>query len=325
MGEMVLVTGARGFIGRDLLRRLPKSGVRVRALLRESAEGAWDEAVICRLGAEAVADRVVEGVATVFHLAGIAHTWGPAREMSALYRTVNVKGTAALVEAAARVGVRRFVFFSSVKAVRDPGEECIDESVTDWPADPYGRSKREAEEIVLEAGARSGMRVCVLRPTLVYGAGVKGNLLRMMEMIDHRRFPPPPRVDNRRSMVYVGDLVEAALLAARETRANGRTYIVGDTVPVSTREVYQWMCGALGRSAPRWGVPVRMLRAAAAVGEGIGRVAGRPMPLNREVLGRLLGSACYRSDRIRRELGWRPARTLRDALPEMVASYRGRA
>lgn len=325
MPEVVLVTGAGGFIGGVLARRLHGSGVGVRALLREPVGGAWDEAVACRLGAEPVPEQALQGVDTVFHLAGVAHTWGRGREMAVLYRTVNVEGTRSLLRQAERAGVRGFVFFSSVKAMRDPGEDCVDESLADWPEDSYGRSKREAEEIVLEAGARSGMHVCTLRPALVYGPGVKGNLRRMMELIDRGWFPPPPAVDNRRSMVHVDDLVEAALLAGREAQANGRTYIVSDAEPVSTRQVYEWMCEVLGRPVPGWAVPVPLLRVAAAAGGAAGWITRRPMPLNREVLGRLLGSACYRSDRIRRELGWRPARTLRDALPEMVASYRGRA
>ncbi len=319
----MLITGARGFIGGNLARRLHGSGVRVHALLRAPAEGAWDAAATCRLGEEPVPVRVMEGVATVFHLAGVAHTWGRAREMTALYRTVNIEGTAALVRAAERAGVRRFVYFSSVKAMADPGEDCVDESSTGGPADPYGCSKQEAEEIVLEAGTRAGMHVCVLRPSLVYGAGVKGNLLRMIARIDRGWFPPPPAVDNRRSMVHVEDLVDAALLAAGEARASGRTYIVSDAMPVSTRQVYQWMCEALGRPVSRWAVPVPVLRAAAAVGEAAGRLIGRPMPFNRTVVDRLLGSACYRSDRIRQELGWRSAHTFRVALPEMVAAYRG--
>ncbi|MHB1241583.1 MAG: Rossmann-fold NAD(P)-binding domain-containing protein, partial [Gammaproteobacteria bacterium] len=154
------------------------------------------------------------------------------------------------------------------------------------------------------------------------GAGVKGNLRRMLEKIDRGWFPPPPAVNNRRSMVHAGDLVEAALLVAGKTQANGRTYIVSDAAPVSTHQVYQWMCEALGRPVSRWAVPVAALRAAAAVGEAAGRLVGRPMPLNRAVVDRLLGSACYRSERIRQELGWRSARTFRDTLPEMVAAYR---
>lgn len=320
-----MVTGARGFIGSRLAHRLHGSSHRVRALLREPSKGDWDEAVHCRLGAEAVPADALEEVDVVFHLAGIAHTWGCGREMAALYRSVNVEGTRSLLRAAERAGVQRFVYFSSVKAMRDPAADCLDESASDWPEDGYGRSKREAEELVLEAGARSGMQVSVLRPALVYGPGVKGNLLRLMALIDRGWFPPPPFFDNRRSMVHVEDVVDAALCAANDPRAKDRVYIVSDETPASTRQVYEWMCEALGRPVPGWAVPVGLLRAAAATGELVERVTRRPMPLNREALGRLLGSACYRSDRIRRELGWRSTRTLQGALPEMVAAYRGKA
>jgi nucleoside-diphosphate-sugar epimerase len=192
------------------------------------------------------------------------------------------------------------------------------------PTTFYGRAKRDAELAVLEAGEKHGLQVVVLRLPLVYGAGVKGNLRRMIEAVDRGRFPPIPEVGNKRSMVDVRDVVQALLLAAGDARANGQVYIVTDGYMYSTRQIYEWISAALGRSVPRWTVPLVLLRTAAKVGDVAGW-AGLPAPINSDVLDKLLGSACYSSERIERDLGFRPAYGLCDVVPEMVAAYRNTA
>ncbi|RLA03407.1 MAG: NAD-dependent dehydratase, partial [Gammaproteobacteria bacterium] len=222
----------------------------------------------------------------------------------------------------AAAGVRQFIYFSSVKAVADPGNECVDESWQRPPSDPYGQSKLGAEQRLFAIGSESGMQVTVLRPALVYGPAVKGNLWRMLQAIDNGRFPPLPDTGNQRSLVCVDDLIDAARLAADSPQADGQIYIVSDDAHYSTRQLYDWMHEALGRNVPRWSIPVFVLRAGAWVGGVAGRMTGRQLPLNPDVLQRLLGSACYRSDKIQQQLGWRPRRHLRDSLPGMVSAYR---
>lgn len=318
----VLVTGASGFVGRALCARLPEA--EIRALGRHEVPGPWGRFVAWDLRSGTVPTEALEGVDVVFHLAGIAHALGGVPG-DAYYR-VNVDGTRRLVEAAAAAGVRAFVYFSSVKAAADPPEEaCVDEDWDAPPADPYGTSKREAERIVLETGGRTGMRCVVLRPALVYGPGVKGNLLRLMALVAAGRCPPLPDTGNRRSMVHVEDLAQAAILAARTPEAAGRTYIVCDPRPYSTRELYVGLCRALGRPLPRWSVPPWVLRAAGRVGDIGERLLGRRLPVSSEAIGRLLDSACFRPDRILRELGWRPCHDLPGSIPEMVAAWRAEA
>ena len=315
----VLITGASGFVGRALCARL--AGTEIRALGRREVAGPWSRFVACDLGAGVVPADALEGVDTVFHLAGIAHALGGVP--GGTYRRVNVEGTRSLIEAAAAAGVRGFVYFSSVKAAADPPEEkCVDEGWDAPPADPYGASKREAERVVLETGLRAGMRCVILRPALVYGPGVKGNLLRLMALISAGRCPPLPDTGNRRSMVHVEDLAQAAVLAAKTSEAAGRTYIVCDPRPYSTRELYVGLCRALERPVPRWSVPPWALRAAGRVGDIGERLLGRRLPVSSEAIGRLLDSACYRPDRIMRELGWRPRHDLPGSIPEMVAAWR---
>jgi nucleoside-diphosphate-sugar epimerase len=318
-----LVTGARGFVGSALCRFLKEQGHAVRALVRRPGEGPWDEALVCDLAEEELPGGLTDGVDGVFHLAGIAHVQDIARVEDDLYRRVNVEATAALLESASRSGVPRFVYFSSVKAVAEPGERCVDESWDEPAAEAYGRSKREAERRVQEAGRDGGMHVCNLRPALVYGPGVKGNLARMMEAASRGRCPLLPEFGNRRSMVGLQDLIHAAWMAAHHPDASGRTYIVSDGVDYSTRALFDATCRAAGRAMPKLTVPIWGLRVGAAVGDALRWLLRRPMPLDTSVLVRIAGSACYRSDRLRNELGWEPAQRFAEVLPVMLDAHRG--
>ena len=322
MPDTCLVTGASGFIGRQLCRRLQQAGAHVRALIRKPVDGPWDETCLCDLSTGVVPAQAMAGVDHCFHLAGVVHAMPQAGVPDALFHSVNVTGSELLARSAAAAGVHSFVYFSSVKAVADPGDACVDESWQAMPADPYGVSKREAEQRLLAAGRTSSMRVNVLRPTLVYGAGVKGNLLRMLHAIDRGRFPPPPDTGNKRSMVGLDDLVECAVQVSVSSRIDGVIYIVSDNGHYSTRQMYDYMCEARGRTIPQWSTPVPLLRAGACLGDLTGRITGVTQPLTSMVLDRLLGSACYLSGKLQQELPWSPRLNLRDSLPGMVAACR---
>jgi len=315
-----LVTGARGFIGAGLCRALQARGQLVRAVSRHPGLGHWDESIHCDLGAESLPTELMDDVDGVFHLAGIAHVQDIAGVPDAVYQRVNVDATSALLDAAAQRGVTGFVYFSSIKAAADPGPHCVDESWNEPPSDAYGRSKREAEQRVLAVGQATGMHVCNLRPCLVYGPGVKGNLARMIDAIERGTFPPLPEFNNQRSMVGLNDLIEAAWLAMNNREANGRTYIVSDGKPYSTRALFVAISRALGKPVPGWSIPSCVLRAGAAAGDLAARITDRPMPFSSAVLDRLRGSACYRSEQLTRQLGWHPRQTFADALPLIIAA-----
>ncbi len=258
-----------------------------------------------------------EGVETLFHCAGFAHAFASS-DPDAHWR-VNFEGTRNLLAAAGEAGVRRFVFLSSVKAMAEPGDACADE---DWPGEPvtpYGRAKRAAEELVLEAGAKFGMHVVNLRLAMVYGRGGRGNLERMARGIRAGWFPPLPETGNRRSLVHVDDVVAAMRRVAEAPAANGKTYIVADARAYSGREIYDAIYAAVSPAPTfKWSVPAGLLRAGARVGDGVGALLGRPMPLNSEVVERLLGSAWYSPARIERELGWRAQVGLAEGVREML-------
>lgn len=300
---------------------LKASGIWVRAAARRpAATGPWDEFVPVDIG-DPLPAGLLDGVDTVFHLAGRAHAELSGPQDAALHRTVNVDGTSRLLDAALAAGVERLVFLSSVKAAGEPGRSAADENLATPPLTPYGRSKRDAEGLVLAAG-RSGMHVVALRPSLIYGARWKGNLQRMFVAVSAGRFPPLPQVGNRRSMVEVRDVGRAAILAAGTPRADGRVYILTDGEPYSTRRTYEAMCAAAGRPVPRWHVPLLTLRLAAGAGDVAGRLGWSTPPFDSSRLDRLLGWAWYDASRAQAELDWSPEYTLERFLDEAV---KGRA
>jgi len=323
----ILITGSSGFIGQLLSRRLLCEGNSlVRFDLRDAAGmgGEFVEADISRPGKWADAS---EGVETVFHLAGKAHALSELRQDEADYFRVNTEGTRYALEAAKAHGVRRFVLFSSIKAMsRD--DEAVDvaappvrpfgETATVEPDTPYGRSKLAAEELVLEGGYVP--EPVVLRLCMVYGDGAKGNMQKMLGAVERRRFPPLPDVPNKRSMVHVEDVLDAALLAANHPGAAGEVFIVSDGKAYSTRGILVAMHAALGRPMPEWSVPVWGLRALGYAGDAIGKVRGRRFVFDSDSIPKLLGSAWFRSEKIQQKLGFRPQWDLERALPSMVAA-----
>lgn len=306
----ILITGATGFIG----NRLRQPGDR---LLVRSDDAAQDCARGDLLDPASLRDACAS-IERVFHCAGYAHAF--ASSDPDVHWRINFEGTRNLVNAAGEAGVKSFVFLSSVKAMAEPGEECIDE---DWPGEPdsaYGRAKRAAEDAVLEAGARHGMHVVNLRLAMVYGRGGRGNLERMARGIRAGWFPRLPNTGNRRSLVHVSDVVDAIRFVAAAPAANGRTYIVADPSPYSGREIFDAISGVPPPLTFHWGVPAALLRAGAVLGDVAGRLAGRPMPVSSEVVERLLGSACYSPARIERELGWRARAGLQEGVREMLGA-----
>ncbi len=324
----VLVTGATGFIGQRLVAALHLRNEMVHALVRHGSRSrhpSWSaNAVIERYGdldRPQTLDGLCTGVDTVFHLAGYSGPDSAGAEQDAHWQ-VTVEGTRALLTQARKAGVRRFVFVSSVKAMGEVGEFCLDESSLATPASSYGRAKLEAERLVLETGKQNGMLVCNLRLPLVYGRDNRGNIWRMITAIDQGRFPPLPETGNRRSMVHVNDVIQALLLAANNSAAHGQTYIVTDDRAYTSHQIYVAVYKALGRPVPRWTIPVGLLRVMASMGDVIGNIRGKGFIFDSGVLDKLTGSACYSCEKIKKELGYQPTRFLEDGLREMVDEYK---
>jgi UDP-glucose 4-epimerase len=326
--HQALVTGAAGFIGTELLNQLSAKRVRIRALVHsrplDCAPSSSIEVVHSDIEDAEALQAAVQGVDTVFHLAARAHLFGQRPRRRNEYDAINADGTRKLLQAATRAGVRRFIFFSSVKAFGEgsPADRPLDEDSLARPTSPYGRSKLTAEEIVRDSDQEEGIRCTCLRLPMVYGPHRDGNLFRMIQTIERGIFPPLPETGNRRSQVHVRDVVQAALLAASSDVALGQTYIVTDQCEYSTRQIYEMVCESLGGQVPRWSCPAALLRVAGHVGDIIGTIRRRPFVLNSQVVGKLLGSAWYDSSKISRELDYRPTTTLQASLPALITWYR---
>lgn len=331
----ILVTGASGFVGRHLIDSLTRQGdVRIRALVRsmptDALANAWSTAGVQIVTGDLTKPTslagLCDGVDTVFHLAGYAHADdSDAPGGGEIHRRTTVGGMRSLLDCAVPAGVRKVVFASSVKACGEGGSTMLSEDCTMPPQSEYGKARLAAENMLLEAARHHGLDTTILRFTLVYGRDNKGNVPRMIAAIDRGFFPPLPEVHNRRSMVHVDDVVQALRLVAQSPAARGQRYIVTDDSPCSTRQMFLWICQALGRRVPRWTVPVALLRVTALVGDIVGTVFPNAVPINSGTLEKLLGSAWYSSAKIRNEIGFCPTRTLTDSIPEMVQAYRERS
>ncbi len=291
-----LVTGGTGFIGKRLINAV-HGEIRVLSRTRQSNY----ETIICDLQSRVIPDDALDGIDTVFHLAGFAHDIRDASKIADLYYKINVSATVQLANLAVKSGVKRFVFVSSVKAGGNPPPgTCANETDQRNTEDVYGKTKREAELKLLEIGKESGMHVSIVRPSLVYGPNVKGNLQLMLSGIKAGWFPPLPETGNRRSMIHVDDLVQAILLVSEDKRANGEIFIATDGTPYSSREIYSSMCGVTGKLIPKWSVPKILFDIASLVS-----------PRIKYKLNKLLGDECYSSAKLE-ALGFKAKKSLKD-------------
>ena len=294
-----LVTGSTGFIGSRLLGLLSTMESNVRLLARSKANNY--ETIVCNLGQDRIPGYALESIDTVFHLAGLAHDIQNPSKVKNLYRTINVDATVELARLAVESGVKRFVFISSVKAGGLPlSEHCASESEQGNPEGVYGKTKRDAELKLLKIGKESGMHVSIVRPSLVYGPDVKGNLQLMLSSIKDGWFPPLPETGNQRSMIHVDDLVRAILLVADDDRANGEIFIAADGTPYSSRDIYNAMCNVLGKSIPKWSVPKSLFDMVSLISPHI-----------KYKVDKLLGDECYSSKKLEK-LGFKAQKILRD-------------
>jgi UDP-glucose 4-epimerase len=293
LSKTFFITGATGFIGQRLVMLLKGQRARLKVLSR--SQHPEYETVVCDLQSEIIPDGILKGVDTVYHLAGFAHDMRDASKFERLYHAVNVDATIRLAELAVKIGVKSFVFVSSVKA------GGVDENDLETkPEGVYGQSKREAELKLLELGRQSEIHISIIRPSLVYGPRVRGNLAMMRRGIESGWFPPLPETDNRRSMIHVDDLVQAMLFVAVHERANGEIFIATDGLAHSSREIYEAICHAVGKKVPKWSVPKYMFNTLSLLS-----------PRIRYKAEKLLGDEYYSSKKLA-NLGFMAKRTLKD-------------
>ena len=261
---------------------------------------------------DAEMQQALQGVQTVIHLAARVHVMkdraaDPLRE----FRRINTEWTERLARAAALHGVRRFVYMSSIKVNGEATDSPFTEKDPSNPQDPYAISKWEAEQALAAVSSEGGLETVVVRSSLVYGPGVGGNFLQLLNILRKGIPLPLALVENRRSLIFRGNLVDALITCAEDRRAAGRTFLVSDGEDLSTPELIQRLAKALGVSSRLWNFPLPLLRL-------IGQILGKSM-----VIDRLLGSLQIDSSRIRQELNWHPPYSVDDGLAETAAWFSG--
>lgn len=255
--------------------------------------------------------RALEGTEAVVHLAARAHSFGkrPEDDYQA-YRRINVDGTKRLAHAAAAAGVQRIVFMSSIKVNGERTQaRPFTENDLPKPEDAYGITKWEAEQALWDISRQTGLEAVVVRAPLVYGPGVKANFLRLMQLTQRAIPLPLARIRNRRSMIYLGNLVDAIIRCIESPEAAGKTYLVSDGEDISTAELVQNLAAALGVRPRLFPFPPPLLK-----------LGGLLLGKGAEVA-RLTGSLQVNSSFIRRELGWRPPFSLDQGLRETANWY----
>lgn len=301
-GIRIAVTGADGFVGRELCTVLREHGHEVLPIGRHSLTNS--PSLDDRLGWE----RLLAGTSSVIHLAGRAHVL---REVAARpleeFRKVNVEGTLCIARAAASAGVRRFVFASSIGVLGSESTgEPFREDTPPRPTEPYAISKYEAELALSSLAGQTGLEVAILRPPLIYGPHVKGNFLRLLRLVSAGIPLPLGFVNNRRSFVGVTNVSDLLRLCAVRPLGAQRLFVASDGHDVSTPELLAMLAARMRRQNRVFGFPVAPLRLLAAM-------AGRGAEYRR-----LAGDLAVDSALARSVLGWRPPKSLDDGMAEMV-------
>jgi nucleoside-diphosphate-sugar epimerase len=303
-GPLVALTGATGFIGRHLLAALPARGYRVRVLLRRPVDlppGA-SGAMVGDLTRPQNMAAALAGVDAVVHSAGLAHAMSGAPEDD--FRALNTEATRALAQAAARARVRRFVFLSSIRAQTGPSAaQPLTEADAPTPDDAYGRSKLAAEAALAE----TGLDWVALRPVLVYGAGVKGNMAALLGLARSPWPLPLSSLKGRRSLVSVESLANAVATVLATDAPLARPLIVADPDPLTLPEMVAALREGLGRGPGLVPMPTPLLGLAA-------RLARRE-----DALARVSGSLVARADALA-GLGWTPPMTSAAGLSALARS-----
>lgn len=309
----VLVTGANGFIGRHLCAHLAQRGWDVRAVVRiDNADRSIENYASVHYITDVTNGeqwvKVLHNADVVVHLAARVHVMKDSAVSAAEeYRRVNTTGTAMLARLAAQQGVTRFVFLSTIKV---NGERTLFkpflESDAPMPRDEYSISKWEAEQRLVEIASNTGMEVIALRPPLLYGPGVKGNFLRLMNLVRRRVPLPLASVTNLRSFLYVGNLLSVVEKVLSASVSKAETFLVSDDHDISTPQLIRMLAAAMN-------VEARLLRCPLPMLMSLAKIAGKA-----DEVRRMVESLSIDCSRIKQQLHWAPPFTVEHGIKDTV-------
>ena len=308
--KIILVTGANGFIGRNLCLFLKEKGYFVRGVLRNNVSdvsGADEYIQVGDINESTDWQQALAGVDTVIHLAARVHIMNDSETNPIdLFRKVNVLGTERLARMSAEAGVKRFIFTSSVKVNGEGSQLPYTEKDIPEPQDAYGTSKREAEDLLARIAVETGLQMVILRLPLVYGPGVKANFKNLIKIVVAGWPLPFKNINNRRSFICLGNLVDAIGTCITHPLAAGETFMVSDGQDVSTLDLIKMIASEMHKKQVLFSLHPGILKV-------LCKIAGKT-----EELEKLTGSLFVDISKIRNLLGWKPPFTLKEGISETV-------
>ncbi|MBU0533487.1 MAG: NAD-dependent epimerase/dehydratase family protein [Candidatus Omnitrophica bacterium] len=313
---IVFITGATGFIGRALCAKMLENGWKVKGTFQKESE-----INTLPVGVEGVHLNAIESdnfndsdfaeVDTVIHLAARVHIMSDSTVGSPdAFRKVNVLGTERLARMAAKAEVKRFIFISSVKVNGEGDLKPYNENDIPKPQDAYGISKMEAEQVLASVVAETGLQMVILRLPLVYGQGVKANFKNLIKIAGSGLPLPFKNISNRRSFIYLGNLVDAIITCVTHQLAAGETFMVSDGQDVSTPDLIKMIASAMNKKLLLFSLHPNILKA-------LCKIAGKGKEVEK-----LTGTLIVDSNKIRNLLGWKPPFSLEEGIKETVKHYK---
>ena len=303
----ILITGATGFVGRPLCDRLVAENHLVSATIRSVSDKEKLPTEIKQILINSLSDALpkeqLADIEIVIYLAARVHQMNDSSpDALDAYREINTKAAISLAKQAAENGVRRFIYLSSIKVNGEGLTHPYSEKDTPNPVDPYGQSKWEAEQGLLKLAQETGLEVVIMRTPLIYGPNVKANFLQLLKTIDKSIPLPFGAINNARSILFVGNLVDAIITCIDNPNAKNQTFIVSDGEDLSTTDLIRRLGKALGKSPLLLPIPAELMRLTT-------KLLGKA-----DIGDRLLGSLQVHSNKIRQVLDWTPPYTVDQGL-----------
>jgi nucleoside-diphosphate-sugar epimerase len=308
----ILITGANGFVGQALTHHLLDAGWSVSCAMR--SDSMLDSEISRKITVPSVDGHTdwtdaLSGCAVVIHLAARVHVMNDsASDPLTAFRKTNVEGTLNLARQASAAGVKRFIFISSIKVNGEqtlPGQPFTEADAAK-PQDAYGQSKHEAEQGLMSIARQTGMEVVIIRPPLIYGAGVKANFASMLDYVKRGMPLPLGAIHNKRSFVYLGNLLSLIECCVEHPAAANQVFLVSDGNDLSTTELLRCCAAALGVKSRLLPVPQGLIEFCAVM---LGKKA---------VAQRLCGNLQVDISKARSLLGWTPPVSVADGLQSTV-------
>jgi nucleoside-diphosphate-sugar epimerase len=322
--KRILITGASGFIGQSLIKTLLNKDKKIRATIRSnslfSSNTETEYINVGDINGETRWEEILDDIDCIIHCAGQTHIREVKKEDDqSIYHSVNVDGTKQLAKQATESKVKRLIFLSSIKVngectatnSNDTNKDFLSKKIfmqsdKPNPENPYAKSKLEAEKVLWEISAITGLEVVIVRLPLVYGYGAKGNLVRLINLVNSGIPLPLSLVRNKRSMIGIDNIIDLLIRCIDHPEANGKTFLASDGEDLSTPELIKLIASSIGRKANLFPLPIFILKS-------LGSIFGKSEEINR-----LVGSLRIDNSYTKKILDWTPPISVKEGIRRMV-------